>query len=242
MTGADLDKETRQQLRTLPADLATAVARRLVAAAAEEDPERAYAHARQARRLASRVGVVRAACGAAAYRTGAWADALAELRAARRMTGGDDYLPMMADCERALGRPERALEMVRDPAIRRTDRATQIEALIVESGIRRDKGQFEAAALVLRVPELTGGAVREWSTALHYAYADALLDVGQVDGARAAFAAAAAADRAGETDAAQRLAVLGGSVPDLEDVVTDLPEVIDLADEADDDRTSPRVR
>ena len=58
-----------------------------------------------------RVGVVREACGIAAYRTGRWAEALSELRAARRMTGRDDYLPIMADCERALGRPDRALAL-----------------------------------------------------------------------------------------------------------------------------------
>ncbi len=87
MTADQLDPEARAELRTLPADLADSVARRLVAAEIEEDPERAYAQARAARELAARVGLVREAAGIAAYRAGKWADALSELRAARRLTG-----------------------------------------------------------------------------------------------------------------------------------------------------------
>ena len=48
----------------------------------------------------------------AAYRAGEWAEALAELRAARRLTGRESSLPLMADSERALGRLDRALALV----------------------------------------------------------------------------------------------------------------------------------
>jgi len=91
----------------------------------------------------------------AAYRTGRWADALSELRAARRMSGRDDYLPIMADCERALGRLDRALALVREAKPEGLNRAMQIELHIVESGIRRDQGLGDAAVLALQVPELT---------------------------------------------------------------------------------------
>ena len=104
-----LDPAARDELSTLPGDLADAVARQLIAASIDDDPDRGYRHAQAARRLAARVGVVRETCGIAAYRAGAWADALTELRAARRLTGRSSYLPMMADCERALGRLDRAL-------------------------------------------------------------------------------------------------------------------------------------
>ena len=86
---------------------------------------------------------------------GRWAEALSEFRAARRMTGRDDYLPIMADCERALGRLDRALALVREGSTAHLDRATQIELRIVESGIRRDQGLSDAAVLALQVPELT---------------------------------------------------------------------------------------
>ena len=194
----------------MPNDLADTVARYLVAAGMAEDPERSHEYAQAARRLAARVGVVREASGIAAYRTGRWAEALSELRAARRLTGRDDYLPVMADCERALGRLDRALALIREADTGTLDRATQIELRIVESGIRRDQGLADAAVIALQVPELTSGRLRPWSARLFYAYADALLAAGRTEAAREAFARAAAADADGETDAADRLDELDG--------------------------------
>jgi tetratricopeptide (TPR) repeat protein len=209
------------------------VARYLVAAGLADDPEQGYAYAQAAKRLAARVGVVREACAVAAYRTGRWADALSEFRAARRMTGRDDYLPIMADCERALGRLDRALALVREGSTAHLDRATQIELRIVESGIRRDQGLSDAAVLALQVPELTSGRLRPWSARLFYAYADALLAAGRADEARDAFARAVEADPDGETDAADRLDQLDGiEFDDLED---DDLEADDLEDESPDD-------
>ncbi|HEY0718789.1 MAG TPA: tetratricopeptide repeat protein [Streptosporangiaceae bacterium] len=201
------------------------VARRLVAAELEDDPERSYAQARVARDLAARVGVVREVAGLAAYRAGKWTEALAELRAARRLTGRETFLPVMADAERALGRLDRALALVHSPEAGTLTRASQVELLIVESGIRRDEGRPATAVVVLQVPELTDGKVRPWSAALFYAYADALLAAGRDDEAREWFERAAAADPDGETDAADRVHELGGMVlEDLEDFEGEDPE------------------
>src|SRR5262249_152400 len=134
-----LDPQARAELRTLPGDLADAVAAWMAAAAAEPDPDRAYEFAVQARKLQARGGRVRATGGGGG--AGGGADALAELGTARRLPGGASYLPLMADSERALGRPDRALALIHDPDTRQLDRATQIELLIVESGIRRDQGR-----------------------------------------------------------------------------------------------------
>jgi tetratricopeptide (TPR) repeat protein len=207
----------------LPNDLADTVARLLVAAGTADDPEQGYEYTQVARRLAARVGVVREAAGIAAYQTGRWAEALAELRAARRMTGRDDYLPLMADSERALGRPDRALALIREADMSTLDRATQIELRIVESGIRRDQGLADAAVIALQVPELTSGRSRPWSARLFYAYADALLAAGRTEEARSAFARAAAADTDGETDAAERLDELDGI--EFEDLAQDLEDL-----------------
>lgn len=220
VTADQLDPAAAAELRTLPTDLATAVARRLVAASLAEDPEAGYQLAQDARRLAARVGIVRETAGIAAYRAGHWAEALTELRAARRLTGRTSYLPMMADSERALGRLDRALALVAEPQAGQVDRATQIELLIVESGIRRDQGLPDAAAVALQVPELTDGRLRPWSARLFYAYADALLEAGRTEEAREWFGRAAEADREDQTDAAERY-------DDLDDVVID-----DLEDDA----------
>jgi tetratricopeptide (TPR) repeat protein len=222
VTAEQLDPEVRAELRTLPAHLADAVARWLAAAAAEPDADRAYDYAVQARRLAARVGVVRETAGVAAYRAGRWADALAELRTARRLTGRAGYLPLIADAERALGRADRALAVIHDPAARQLDRATQIELLLVESGIRRDEGRAAAGAAVLQVPELTDRVRHPWSARLFYAYADALLDAGRPEEARDWFGRAAAADTAEETDAAERYELLDNIV--IEDLTEPEPD------------------
>ncbi|MCP2339080.1 hypothetical protein [Actinomadura rupiterrae] len=197
------------------------MARHLVMAGrlAEDDPETAYKHARAARRLASRVGIVREAAGLAAYAAGEWADALAELRAARRLGAGDEaYLPVMADAERGLGRPERALDVIKSPEAARLDQMGAVELRIVESGVRRDLGQFDAAVVTLQVPELRDRRLRPWSARLFYAYADALVDAGREEEASEWFARSAAADRDGETDAAERYAELEGlDILDTED-------------------------
>ncbi len=143
------------------------------------------------------------------------------------MTGRDDYLPLMADCERALGRLDRALAVIREADGSRIDRATQVELRIVESGIRRDQGLAEAAVLALQVSELTSGRLRPWSARLFYAYADALLAAGREDEAREAFERAAEADADGETDAGDRLDELDGIM------FTDLAEPEDLQDPAE---------
>lgn len=200
-----------------------------MAAELASDPEQAYRYAHAARELAARIGVVREVTGIMAYRTGRWAEALAELRAARRMTGRGENLPLMADSERALGRLDRALELVHSDDAKRLPRAAQIEVWIVESGIRRDQGLADAAVLALEVPELSDGRLRPWSARLFYAYGDALLAAGRPEAAREAFSRAVVADEDEETDALARLDELDGiSVEDLED-----------ADDWDEDSEAP---
>ena len=221
----------KDELRGLPADLAATVGRYLVAAELASDSEQAYRYARAARRLAARIGVVREVNGITAYQTGRWAEALTELRAARRLTGRGEHLALMADSERALGRPDRALELVHSDDAKRLPRAAQIELRIVESGIRRDQGLADAAVLALQVPELADGRLRPWSARLFYAYGDALLAAGRPEAAREAFSRAVVADEDEETDALARLDELDGiSVEDLEDIDDDR---IDLQDEDD---------
>ena len=231
ITEDQLSRESKAELRGLPLDLAAIVGRYLVAAELESDPEQAYRYAQAARRLAARIGIVREVNGITAYQTGRWAEALAELRAARRLTGRGEYLPLMADSERALGRLDRALELVHSEDAKRLPRAAQIEMRIVESGIRRDQGLADAAVLALQVPELTDGRLRPWSARLFYAYGDALLAAGRPEAAREAFSRAVVADENEDTDALARLDELDGiTVEDLEDLDDE-----DLEDEDEDE-------
>lgn len=207
ITGRELDRQVVNQLRSLPEKLAARVARHLVAAGRllDSDPETAYQHTVAARARASRVAVVREASGEAAYALGNFKDALTEFKAARRMSHSPMYLPMMADCERGLGRPERALALARDPGVAELDEDGQIEMKIVESGARRDLGDAGAAVRVLEGRELRSKSRAAWVPRLRYAYAEALLADGRTDAAREWFERAAGVDTEGWTDAAERL-------------------------------------
>jgi tetratricopeptide (TPR) repeat protein len=176
----------------------------------DDDPERAYAHAQAAAARAGRVAAVREAAGLAAYAAGHYAEALRELRAATRMSGSPEHLPVMADCERGLGRPERALALVASPDAARLDRAGQVELRIVAAGARQDMGQADAAVVTLQCRELTARTPSTWSARLRYAYAEALLAVGREQEALTWFERAAQADVEGATDAADRAAELSG--------------------------------
>ena len=219
VTGAELDRAVRAELSSLASLNGQAVSRHLVMAGRllHEDPETAYAHAVAARERAGRVAAVREAAGLAAYKTGRFNEALGELRAARRISGDHSLLPVMADCERGLGRPERAIAMLGSAEARGLDTSGQVELLIVASGARRDMQQPAAAALLLQGPELVASGRKPWSARLFYAYAEALLESDREGEARAWFEHAAAADADGETDAGERLDQLDGVVIELGD-------------------------
>ncbi|WP_433134326.1 Replicase polyprotein 1ab [Micromonospora sp. CA-240977] len=195
------------------------MARHLVATGQliDEDPAEALAHALAARRLASRISAVREAVGLAAYHAGEWQSAIAELRTYHRMSGLQSHLAVLADCERALGRPERAIDLFRGADREKLDQAVAIELLIVAAGARGDLGQKDAAVAMLQVPDLTSEATVPWTARLRYAYADALLAVGRREEAREWFSRAADVDTEGETDAAERLLELDGVVIEGDD-------------------------
>ncbi len=212
ITGRELGRDVLQQLRGMPEKLATRVARHLVAAARvlDEDPETAYRHTLAARARASRIAIVREACGEAAYHAGEYAEALAELRAAKRMNGNNDYLAVMADCERALGRPERALTLAQNPAVADLPDATKAEMTIVEAGARRDLGEFDGALRTLENAPLRSRSREDWVVRLRYAYADTLVAAGRTDEAIEWFHRTVGVDGNEITDAAERVAELEG--------------------------------
>jgi hypothetical protein len=198
VTADTLDKEVLTELRGLGRGLAADVGAHLAAVALfiNDDPERAWAHAVAARRMAARLGVVRETAGLAAYRAGHYSDALAELRTARRMTGSNVHLPVMADSERGLGRPERALEIIQSGEATSLSRDGRIELAIVESGARTDLGQLDAAVVAVRLPELEAKDSPAVAR-LRYAYAEALRAAGQDEQAGTWHRRALAADRDG---------------------------------------------
>lgn len=236
--GSELDAEVRRELRGLPKVLADKVAVHLVAAGQliDEDPERALVHARFARKRASRVASVREANGLTAYQMGEWNEALSELRAARRMAGGPGQLAVMADCERAMGRPERALDLSRSPEAAELTGQPAVELRIVAAGARRDLGQVEASVVSLQGPDLDPQRQEPYSARLFYAYADNLLAAGRTQEAFTWFVHAAHADDDEETDAPERLDGLVeelGGVDAAEELVAEVEGVSTEAESED---------
>jgi tetratricopeptide (TPR) repeat protein len=235
----DLDPAVRGALRGLDPRNVERVASHLVAAGTliEEDPAAALAHARAARDRASRVAAVREAVGVAAYHAEDYAEAARELRAYRRMSGDAGYRAVLADCERALGRPEVALRLVAEALRDKPDPEETVELRIVESGARLDLGEAAAARLVLEA-ELGGRldpASLESADAVRLrlasAYADLLEIQGESDRAMDWLVAIAAADPEDVTGAVERLGI---EFTELEEIDLDEADPQDTdADDAD---------
>jgi hypothetical protein len=146
----------------------------------------------------------------------------------------------MADCERGLGRPERALAMATAPEAKTLDKETQIELRMVAAGARMDMEQPEAAAVLLQGADLTPAKIEPWTARLRYAYAEALLASERAEEAREWFSRANDADTEGMTDAADRVDELDGisfddEPEDEEDEGRDGDELEDEFDDEDDE-------
>lgn len=205
-----LAPDVRRELSTLDKTTADTIARHLVTAGEllDEDPEAALEHARAARQRSGRIAAVREAVGIAAYRCGDWAQALSELRAARRMGAKSELLALIADCERGVGRPERAIELARSPEAEALTGDEADELRIVIAGARADLGQLEQSLAVLASPPLDPKRSGQTAARLFYAYAEALLALERTDEAVQWFFHAASADVDNVTDAEDRIGEL----------------------------------
>ena len=209
----------RAELKGLPKDLAETVGAHIWAAGqlVDVDPELAFRHAEAARRRAGRLPIVREAAAETAYAAGEYAVALREFRAIRRMSGGDELIPVIADCERALGRPRDALQVLAELDPKTRDIWLRIECLLVEAGTRADLGQKPEALRLLQAAISRKVGPPFGQARLRYAYANLLEEEGDLDGAREWFSSAAALDQGTELDTADRIARLDGVVlPDFE--------------------------
>ena len=176
ITGRELDGATFRQLRALEPRNAETVAKHLAMAGRylDIDPEFALEHAVAASRSAGRIAAVREAVGVAAYVAEDFELALRELRTHRRISGSVDHLALLADCERALGRLPKAMEMIAESKKEELPANVRVELAIVESGILSDQGKKSEAVVALQIPQLNPKRAFEYSPRLFSAYSDAL--------------------------------------------------------------------
>ncbi|WP_144795158.1 hypothetical protein [Kocuria palustris] len=215
ITGQELDRDALFQVRALEADNAEAVAQHLVMVARyiDDDPAFALEHARYAVSRAGRVAAVREAAGIAAYETGEFHEALKELRTYRRMTGDQVHLPLMVDCERALGRQDKAIELATSEEAAELPAESRVELAIVVAGIRRDEGDLDGSLKALEIPQLDRNRGFSYSPRLFRAYGEALRGVG----------------RGAEADAWDRQAVVAEAA--LGTGQFENPEIVDLGED-----------
>ena len=181
VTGRELDGVTNRQLRALEPRNAETVAKHLVMAGRylDIDPQFALEHAIAASRSAGRIAAVREAVGVTAYVAEEYETALRELRTHRRISGSNEHLALLVDCERALNRLPKALEMLNEAQREDLPTAVRVELAIVESGIYIDQGKKSQAIAVLRIPQLDPKRAYHYSPRLFTAYAAALANAGK---------------------------------------------------------------
>lgn len=187
ITGSELSGDIKQELRTLPEGLAKFVSKNLVAAGRfiDTDPAKALLYAKAANvAAASRLAIVREAVGVAAYRCQDFKFALSELKAARRISGKPDTLSLIADCERALNRPEKAIEILNEKDINQMDRVDYHDLMITIVGARKDLGQKDAGLALAKIKEFNSSDVSESVAKMRFVYAETLLDLGRAEEAK----------------------------------------------------------
>ncbi|WP_018143023.1 hypothetical protein [Alloscardovia criceti] len=160
-----LSSDEKERLRGLSKEHAENIGLHMLAAYAleEEDPQLAMEHAQWVARQASRVDVSRETLAFVAYRQGNYKLALREFRTAYRMNGYGDYLPFMADCERGLGNPQKAVDIALSDDAKRLRGEAKAELFLVYAGALADLDLFDKAVEVVHTiahAQGVGGAYR----------------------------------------------------------------------------------
>lgn len=176
ITGRELDKAARSELRGLSKENAERVSQHLVAAGRllDTEPELAYLHAQAAVRRGGRIAAVREALGIVAYTLEKYDEAVRELRTHRRLSGSTHNIAVLADAERGRGKPDKAIEMLAEFSGELPEEG-RVELVLVVAGAYADKGDIEAARKLLDAENLLGRPSGQL-VRLQSAYSD-LLDV-----------------------------------------------------------------
>jgi hypothetical protein len=199
----DVTKELRATARPGKGDLLVKVFADAAGAFLDEDYPEAIRLGEQAKHMALRAAIPRELLGLAYYRAGRWQEAARELSAFRRLSGTAEQNAVLADCYRALGKPERALELCNEVTPANVAPEVYYEATIVAAGALADAGRLDEAIARLETLELQPENAEEHHLRAWYALADLLERRGRFTQAREWFEAVAAADP-DLTDAPQR--------------------------------------
>ena len=146
-----LSKDERERLRGLSKEHAENIGLHILAAYTLEadDPKAALEHAKWVAKQASRIDFARETLAMVAYRNGDYKLALREFRTAFRMNGYLDYLPFMADCERGLEQPKKAIDIALSDDAKHLTGEPKAEMFLVYAGALADLGMWDQAIEVV---------------------------------------------------------------------------------------------
>ena len=201
---AEVLDELRQTARPSAFSTASRALADAVLALSNEDAEAALPAAQAAKRAAPRSAAVRELLGIALYKTGEYRAARTELAAAQRISGDADLAAILADVERATGRPEQAIEVFRGTDRSRMSPDAAAELLIVAASAYGDLGQPDAGVALIRRNAHWPAQLADYHLRLAYAEGALAERAGDLEGARHAFRRVARTDPT-FFDAAERL-------------------------------------
>lgn len=183
-----LSREWLAELRNISKPGAFEQARDLTEKAIEAyeggDFDAAARFGEQAKLRASRSALLRELLGLCYYHSSRWQEAARELLTYRRFTGRLDQNHVIGDCYRALGRPDRAIEVCSE--VKRGDVSDEIwaEVNIVAASAHADKGEIGRAIARIDKSETSPQKVEPHHLRVLYVKADLLEQAGRAADAR----------------------------------------------------------
>ncbi|MFQ9101343.1 MAG: tetratricopeptide repeat protein [Bifidobacterium adolescentis] len=159
-----LSTDDRERLRGLSKEHAENIGLHILAAYTleERDPELALEHAKWVAHQASRIDFARETLAFVAYRQGDYKLALREFRTAFRMNGFLDYLPFIADCERGMGEPKKAIETAMSDDAKYLRGESKAEMFLVYAGALGDLEMWDKAIEIVHTLGRSKGLAGEY--------------------------------------------------------------------------------
>ena len=159
-----LSTDDRERLRGLSKEHAENIGLHILAAYTleERDPELALEHAKWVAHQASRIDFARETLAFVAYRQGDYKLALREFRTAFRMNGFLDYLPFIADCERGVGEPKKAIETAMSDDAKYLRGESKAEMFLVYAGALGDLELWNKAIEIVHTLGRSKGLTGEY--------------------------------------------------------------------------------
>ena len=159
-----LSTDDRERLRGLSKEHAENIGLHILAAYTleERDLELALEHAKWVAHQASRIDFARETLAFVAYRQGDYKLALREFRTAFRMNGFLDYLPFIADCERGMGEPKKAIETAMSDDAKYLRGESKAEMFLVYAGALGDLELWDKAIEIVHTLGRSKGLAGEY--------------------------------------------------------------------------------